>query len=422
MKILLVGSGGREHALLEKISQSSLVQKIFVAPGNGGMQDKAECLDIKADDIAGLLSFAQKEGVDLTVVGPELPLTLGIVDQFEEAGLKCFGPSERASIVEGSKVFTKEFCKRHNIPTAHFVTFSEPEHAKTYIQESNTYPAVIKADGLAAGKGVIIAKNFEEAEQAIDSMLVDKTFGDAGSKIVVEDFLPGEEASFFILTDGKKFVEFPAAQDHKRVFDNDEGPNTGGMGAYAPAPVVTDAVHQKILDQVVHPTLVGLKEENRRFVGFLYIGLMIDAEGNPQLIEYNCRLGDPEAQVILPLLDSDLVAIMLQCLEGKLDHKAVSVKKESAATVVLASEGYPGSYKKGHPISGLDQPPPEGVFVYHAGTAHDGSGYTTQGGRVLSVTATHTDLRQALSQAYAVVEKIDWPGRHYRKDIGKKAL
>lgn len=422
MKILIVGSGGREHALLQKIQSSPKVSEIFVAPGNGGMQTKATCVDIAADNIPELVKFAKEKNIDLTIVGPELPLTLGLVDAMQKEGLRCFGPSERASLIEGSKVYTKQFCSRHHIPTAPFMVFHDPEHAKAYVAETPSYPVVIKADGLAAGKGVIIANNLKEAHQAIDDLLVNKKFGKASEQIVIEDFLQGQEASFFVLTDGTRFVEFPIAQDHKRVFDNDEGPNTGGMGAYAPAPFVTPALKEKIRNKIVMPTLVGLKEENRKFVGFLYVGLMIDAEGNPFVVEYNCRLGDPETQVVLPLLKTDLIDLIEKALDKNLPETAIEFENKTAATVVLASGGYPETYKKGFLISGLDADFPENVHVFHAGTDFSNGEYKTQGGRVLAVTALADNLQNAVNTAYDNVKKIHWDGMHYRKDIAKKAL
>lgn len=421
MKILIVGSGGREHALVAKISQNPNVKKFFVAPGNGGIAQHAACVPIAVDAIGDLVAFAKKENIDLTVVGPELPLTLGIVDAFNQAGLACFGPSERASLIEGSKVYIKEFCTRHKIPTASFFTFSEAAHALAYVAECNTYPIVIKVDGLAQGKGVVVAQNFSEASAAIEDMLVTKKFGGAGGKIIIEDFLPGEEASFFIITDGEHFVEFPVAQDHKRIFDNDQGPNTGGMGAYAPAPLVSEKIRQRIIDQIVYPTLVGLKEENRKFVGFLFIGLMIH-NGTPYVIEYNCRLGDPETQVILPLLQNDLVELMQAALAGKLGDHTAQFKKQNAVTVVLASGGYPAEYKKGFTIEGLDQAFAKNIQVLHAGTSFENNHFKTQGGRVLTITAVAETLQQAIHDVYGAVKKISWPGKHHRTDIGQKGL
>jgi len=421
MKILVIGSGGREHALVEKILQNPNITQVFVAPGNGGISQKATCVPIAVEAITDLLNFAKTENIDLTVVGPELPLTLGIVDAFQKNGLACFGPSERASLIEGSKVYIKEFCARHKIPTAAHFSFSEATHALAYVEEANTYPIVIKADGLAQGKGVVVALDFAEAKAAIQGMLVDKKFGAASGKIIIEDFLPGEEASFIILTDGESFIEFPVAQDHKRIFDHDLGPNTGGMGAYAPAPIVTPAIRQRIIDQIVYPTLVGLKEENRKFVGFLFVGLMIHNE-QPYVIEYNCRLGDPETQVILPLLKSDLVELMQAALAGQLKSHRAEFKAQSSVAVVMASGGYPEHYEKGYMITGLDQNLPKNITIFHSGTTFENNCFKTQGGRVLTVTAVAETLQQAIDDVYASIKSITWPHAHHRTDIGQKGL
>lgn len=420
--ILIIGSGAREHAILDGVRKSRGVTRVFVAPGNAGMATEAECVDIAADQINKLLAFAQKERIDLTIVGPERPLTLGIVDAFEKAGLKIFGPSRVAAIVEGSKIFTKEFCARHGIPTAPFAVFSQVVAARDYLAQKNSYPIVIKADGLAAGKGVIIATNPVEADQAINAMLEDNKFGTAGHRIVIEDFMPGIEASFIVLTDGKDVVEFPPAQDHKRVFDNERGPNTGGMGAYAPAKVVTEAVRQRVLKEIIQPTLQGLAAEGRRYVGFLYAGLMIGPDGAVRLVEYNCRLGDPEAQAILPLLKSDFVSLINDILAGNLAQVRAEFEDASCVCVVLAAHGYPGDTDKGLPITGIEAACAKGARVFHAGTNRVGNGFVTSGGRVLTVSVKAATLSQAIGQVYAAIPQIHWDGVHYRSDIGKKGL
>jgi phosphoribosylamine---glycine ligase len=422
MKVLIIGSGGREHAILKQVQKSPRVSQVYCAPGNPGMQN-CERVDLAVDNIDGLLSFALEQKIDLTIVGPELPLTMGIVDTFQQRGLNIFGPSKAASQLEGSKDFTKEFCVRHGIATAGFKTFTEAGAATSYVQERDTYPIVIKADGLAAGKGVIIAKDFTEAEQAIDGILVQKLFGDAGQKLVVEDFIKGQEASFIIIADGEDFVAFPIAQDHKAAFDRDEGPNTGGMGAYAPASVLSDELRQQVVNDIIKPSLKGMIQDGASYCGFLYAGIMIPEGGKPQLLEYNCRLGDPEAQVMLPLLKTDFVDV----LEAALEHRLADVKVDfhegrTALCVVLASEGYPGKYEKGRAIAGLDQVQGEDAWVIHAGTTHQEGKFVTSGGRVLAVTVFAEDLQQAIAKAYENVGKISWPGMHYRRDIGKKGL
>lgn len=422
MKVLIVGSGGREHALAAQILKSKKVKKVFVAPGNAGIARVAECVAIPAHHTDELLAFAKKNQIDLTVVGPELPLTLGIVDIFTEAGLKIFGPSQRASALEASKAFTKDFCARHRIPTAAYDCFTECEAARAAVQKRDSFPVVIKADGLAAGKGVVIAQNQSEADQAIVDMMVTERFGNAGRKIVIEDFLTGAEASFIVMADGKNFVEFPAAQDHKRIFDNDEGPNTGGMGAYAPAPLVTESVRRKICDRIIRPTLAGLAAEGMPFVGFLFAGLMINDAGDPFLIEYNCRFGDPEAEVVLPLLKTDLVELMDLALQQKLDTQRVAFENQSCVGVVLCSGGYPGTVQSGHTIHGLDTVTDPMVTIFHAGTRRMDSAFVNEGGRVLVVSAKDNTLRQAIAKAYQAVARIHWDGMQYRKDIGAKGL
>jgi len=421
MKILIIGSGGREHAILKQVSQSNKVSKVFCAPGNAGMADLAECVHIPPQNIDMLVGFAKKNDVDLVIVGPELPLTLGIVDAFEQAHIKIFGPYKNASILEGSKIFTKEFCQRHKIPTPDFKIFTDSSNAKKYVKEKSHYPIVIKADGLAAGKGVIIAKNFKQAEQAINDMMLYEKFGTAGRKILVEDFIQGEEASFIVISDGKYFVEFPTSQDHKPIFDGDQGPNTGGMGAYAPAPIVTPEMRQKVIDRIIQPTLDGMVAEDMPYTGFLYAGLMIQ-NGEPQLLEYNCRLGDPEAEVLLPLLKSDLVELIEHAVEGSLSTYQPQFEKGSCVSVVMASGGYPGEYEKGFEIKGLDQITDPDVFVYHAGTKMSGGSFINYGGRVLVVSAKGDSLKAAIDKVYKNVGKISWDGVSYRKDIGAKGL
>lgn len=422
MKILIIGSGGREHALLEKVAVSQNVEKIFVAPGNAGMAQKATCLPIPSENIEMLASFAKKEEIDLTIVGPEQPLSLGVVDAFEKEGLKILGPSQKASQIEASKVFTKDFCQRHDIPTADFQTFVDSQAAKDYIKEKDTYPIVIKVDGLAAGKGVMIVQNYQEAKKAIQDIMLYEKFGEAGRKIVIEDFLQGEEASFIVLTDGEFFVEFPVSQDHKRAFDGDLGPNTGGMGAYAPAPLVNESIKEKIRERIIKPTLKGLKKESRPYKGFLYAGLMITENGDPYLIEYNCRLGDPEAQVILPLLCSDFVSLCLAAIENKLADVSIDFANQACVGVVLASQGYPGAYEKGFVIQGLETIEDPNVMIFHAGTKDKDGQFVTSGGRVLVVSAMAATLPEAIEKAYEQVDKIQWEGVFYRKDIARKAL
>lgn len=421
MNVLIIGAGGREHAILKQISQSDKVAKIYCAPGNAGMEKLCECVSIPPQNIDMLVDFAKKNEIDLTLVGPELPLTMGMVDAFEQEHLKIFGPKKKASILEGSKIFTKEFCRRHDIPTADFKVFADSAEAKKHVKEKNEFPIVIKADGLAAGKGVIIANNFREAEQAIHDMMLYEKFGTAGRKILVEDFIQGEEASFIVVSDGKTFIEFPSSQDHKPIFDGDKGPNTGGMGAYAPAPIVTSEMRQRVIDTIIKPTLDGMAAEDMPYTGFLYAGLMIK-DGEPQLLEYNCRLGDPEAEVILPLLKSDFVELIEHAVEGSLSSYEAHFEQGSAVCVVMASGGYPGEYEKSFEIKGLDQITDPDVFVYHAGTKMTEGNFITYGGRVLVVSAKGEDLKAGIDKVYENVAKITWDGVYYRKDIGAKGL
>lgn len=420
MKILVVGSGGREHTLVWKISQSSLVEKIYCAPGNAGISALAECVDISAEKIDILVQFAREKGIELTVVGPEAPLVAGIVDEFEARGLRIFGPSKKAAEIEGSKAFAKDFMKTYDIPTAKYRIFEDWDEAAKYIRQT-AIPIVVKADGLAAGKGSIVCQTRDEALSALDLIMLKNAFGEAGRKVVVEECLRGEEASVFALTDGKSYVVLNPAQDHKPVFDGDEGPNTGGMGAYAPAPVVDKELMAVIQQQIIEPTIKGMTAEGRTYRGVLYVGLMITTEG-PKVMEFNCRFGDPESQVNLPLMKSDLVEAMIAIIEGRLKGFQLELLDKWALCVVMASGGYPGSYEKGKQIFGLDQDFGGDVCVFHAGTKFENGKFVTNGGRVLGVTALGDSIRCAIDKAYQAVEKISFEGAHYRRDIGQKAL
>lgn len=429
MKILVIGSGGREHALVWKIAQSRLVDKIFCAPGNGGISEEAECLEIKADNIQGLLDFAKKEKIDLTVVGPEVPLSLGIVDQFMKYGLKIFGPQEKAARLEASKVFSKQLMARYGVPTADFKVFDNPAQAKSYIREKGA-PCVVKADGLAAGKGVVVAKTNQEAFQAVESMMQEKIFGEAGNQLIVEDCLAGEEASILVLTDSRQIIPLASSQDHKRIFDNDQGPNTGGMGAYSPARIVSEEVFRQIIEQIVHPTIHGLVKEGIDYKGVLYAGVMLTKEG-PKVLEFNVRFGDPETQAILPLLKSDIIEAMLAVVNAqltKLNNQAgLNWASGSCVCVVCASGGYPGKYDKGKEISGLAQAAKmQDIAVFHAGTKvvsqANRKKVLTSGGRVLGVTGLGEDIKQAIEKTYQAVKKINFEGMHYRNDIGARAI
>jgi phosphoribosylamine--glycine ligase len=421
MKILVIGSGGREHALVWKISQSPRVTKIFCAPGSAAIAELAECVAIEPEQIDQLVDFAAKERIELTVVGPELPLTLGIADLFESRGLRIFGPNKAAARLEGSKTFAKEMLHANGIPTATFGTFIDPGAAKRYLAQQDS-PYVIKADGLAAGKGVLICAGREEAEAAVDDILVEKSFGAAGDKLVIEEFLDGEEASFMVLTDGEHLLPLASSQDHKRVFDDDQGPNTGGMGAYSPAPVVTPAMHERIMRDILAPLLAGLKKRNIRYRGVIYVGLMIGRDG-PKVLEFNARFGDPECQPIMMRLKSDLLPLLEATIDGKLNEAAPEWHNDPAVCVVLTANGYPGAYDKGREIHGLDQVKnwPHG-FVFHAGTAKKDNRWRTAGGRVLGVTARGSTIADAVHEAYRAVSKISWDGMHYRKDIAKRAI
>lgn len=423
MKVLVIGNGGREHALAWKAAQSPLVSTVFVAPGNAGtaLEPTLQNVAVSATDIPALLSFAQNEKIDLTIVGPEAPLVIGVVDAFQAAGLKIFGPTQGAAQLEGSKAFTKDFLARHHIPTAEYENFTEVEPALAYLREKGA-PIVIKADGLAAGKGVIVAMTLEEAEAAVHDMLAGNTFGDAGHRIVIEEFLDGEEASFIVMVDGEHVLPMATSQDHKRVGNGDTGPNTGGMGAYSPAPVVTSEVHQRAMDRVIWPTVKGMAAEGNTYVGFLYAGLMIDQQGNPKVIEFNCRFGDPETQPIMLRMKSDLVELCLAACEGKLDEKTSEWDDRASLGVVIAAGGYPGNYRTGDVIHGL---PLENVAgkVFHAGTTlADDDQVLTSGGRVLCATALGNTVAEAQKNAYALMADIHWEGSFSRQDIGYRAI
>lgn len=419
MKILVIGSGGREHALCWKISQSPLLTRLYCAPGNGGISPFAECVPIKADDIVALADFAHQENIDLTIVGPEMPLVAGIVDLFEEEGLKIFGPSKAAARLEGSKVFAKNFMKRWEIPTARYATFMDVKAALAYVAVQ-TYPLVVKASGLAAGKGVIVCQNKAEAEDAIKKIMTDKIFQSAGSHVVIEEFLEGEEASILAVCDGKDFLLLDSAQDHKHIFDNDQGPNTGGMGAYSPAPVITPELTDEITRTIIRPVIEGMAEEEAPFKGILYAGIMVTKDGI-KVLEFNTRFGDPETQVILPRLKTDIIEMVLASVEGRLSGMKLEWDKRSCVCVVMAAGGYPGEYTTGKNIIGLNRQWMD-AMVFHAGTKNDGDHVLTAGGRVLGVTALGMDIAGAIKNAYGVAEQISFDGCQYRRDIGKKAL
>ena len=423
MKVLVIGSGGREHALAYKAAQSHLVTEIFVAPGNAGtaQEEKISNVDIAADDNNALLEFAKANKIGLTIVGPEAPLVSGIVDLFTDNGLVIFGPTKGAAQLEGSKSFTKDFLARHNIPTAAYSTFSDVQAAVDYVKQMGA-PIVIKADGLAAGKGVIVAMDEQEAIDAIHDMLAGNAFGEAGSRVVIEEFLSGEEASFIVMVDGKNVLPFATSQDHKRALNGDQGPNTGGMGAYSPAPVVTDEVYDRIMQKVIYPTVEGMAKEGNHYTGFLYAGLMIDASGAPKVIEYNCRFGDPETQPIMLRLQSDLVGLCLLACNQQLDAANITFDPRAAVGVVLAADGYPSDYPKGDVISGLNSIEGNDVKVFHAGTKLDGDNILTNGGRVLCATAMGESVSEAQHNAYQVVNKLSWRGMSCRTDIAYRAI
>lgn len=420
MRILVVGGGGREHALVWKLAMSPRVEKIYCAPGNPGIGEIAECVNISADNIKALCGFAREHNVDLTVVGPEKPLTDGIVNYFTQQGLKVFGPTQEAALLEGSKTFAKELMKKYQVPTADFAVFSSASEAKEYIGKQ-AGGIVVKADGLAAGKGVVVAQTAEEALAAIDEIMLKRVHGDAGNQVVLEELLLGEEASLLAFTDGTTVIPMVAAQDHKRVGDGDTGPNTGGMGAYAPAPVVTPELLKQIQDTILQPMIDGMREDGILYQGCLYAGLMITAEG-PKVIEFNARFGDPETQVVLPLLEGDLVPVLEACIEGNLADCDVRWKNSAAVCVVLAAGGYPAEYRRGDPISGLAAAASKDAVVFHAGTALSGETVVTNGGRVLGVTAVASDIAAAVAKVYPAVEQIKFTGMQYRRDIAHRAL
>ncbi len=424
MNILVIGNGGREHALAWKAAQSELADKVFVAPGNAGTALEAGLanVDINVNDNEALVAFAKDNNVELTIVGPEAPLVNGVVDAFTDAGLKCFGPSAGAAQLEGSKAFTKDFLARHKIPTADYGNFTDLDEALAYLQDKGA-PIVVKADGLAAGKGVIVAETLDQAEAAVRDMLSGNAFGDAGHRVVIEEFLDGEEASFIVMADGKNVLPMATSQDHKRVGEADTGLNTGGMGAYSPAPVVTDTVYQRIMKEVIYPTVNGMAAEGLPYTGFLYAGLMIMPDGTPRVIEYNCRFGDPETQPIMLRLRSDLVQHCLAAIDATLDQETISWDDRPSLGVVLAAGGYPGSYESGLPISGLDTAQETGeAKIFHAGTAIRDDQVVTTGGRVLCATALGNTVTEAQQNAYALARKIQWPGMFYRNDIGYRAV
>ncbi|MGC9518229.1 MAG: phosphoribosylamine--glycine ligase [Desulfuromonadaceae bacterium] len=421
MDILVVGGGGREHALVWKIAQSPLVNKIYCAPGNPGIAELAEVVPIGVDEIDALYAFAREKSIDLTVVGPELPLTLGIADKFRAGGLDLFGPDKAAAQLEGSKGFAKDLMRKYSIPTAAYASFTERDKAVAYIKEQGA-PIVVKADGLAAGKGVILAQTVDEAIHAVDEILVEGRFKDAGEAVVIEEFLYGEEASFFAFTDGKNILPLASSQDHKQIFDGDQGPNTGGMGAYSPAPVVTDALYKRIVAEVVQPTIDGMAAEGTPYQGILFVGLMINGD-DFKVLEFNARFGDPEAQPLLCRMKSDVVPVLRDCARGELNVSTLEWYERAAVCVVLAAAGYPGSYPKGDVISGIEAANAiDGVQVFHAGTAVQNGKIVTAGGRVLGVTGWADTIAAAIDKAYAGVEKISWNGMQMRRDIGQKAL
>ncbi len=421
MKVLVIGGGGREHALVWKIRQSPLVSRLYCAPGNAGISRLARCVPIEPHEIEQLAAFAAREGVDLTVVGPEEPLVRGIGDLFAKRGLNLFGVSGQAARLEGSKAFAKELMRRHGIPTAAFEVFSDPARARAHIRDKGA-PVVVKADGLAAGKGVFPCLTVEEALAAIDKIMVERAFGPAGERVVVEEFLQGEEASFLAFTDGECVLPFPSCQDHKAIYDGDRGPNTGGMGAYSPAPVVTPELHQRIMVEIMHPTVRAMAAEGATYRGVLYAGLMI-SHGSAKVLEFNVRLGDPEAQPLLMRLEGDLVPLLQAVVEGRLGLVEARWDPRAAVCVVMASQGYPGAYVKGRPISGLEEiQGMEDVVVFHAGTAEKDGRIVTSGGRVLGVTARGDGVKEAIDRAYRAVEKIQWEGAHFRRDMGRRAL
>lgn len=423
MKVLIIGGGGREHALAWKVAQSAQVSTVYVAPGNAGtaIEPKMENIAIGVEDTDSLVKFAQENDVALTIVGPEAPLVIGVVDAFQNAGLRCFGPSQNAAQLEGSKAFTKDFLERHNIPTAAYGNFTEIAPAVEYIKQQGA-PIVVKADGLAAGKGVILAQTEAEAIAAVEDMLAGNAFGDAGHRVVIEEFLQGEEASFICMVDGKNILPMATSQDHKAAHDGDTGPNTGGMGAYSPAPVVTPEMFENIMNQVIRPTVDGMAAEGNPYTGFLYAGVMIDSDGVPKVLEYNCRFGDPETQPIMMRLKSDLTELCDAALDKKLDQISADWDERPAMGIVIAAAGYPNDYPKGDQISGLGQGESDSAKVFHAGTQLDGDNVVTAGGRVLCATALGNSVSDAQKNAYALAKQISWDGAWYRNDIGHRAI
>lgn len=420
MKVLVVGSGGREHAVIRKLAENPEIDRIFCAPGNGGISVQAQLVEIKATDVEGMVAFAKKEGIDFVVVTPDDPLVLGMADAMEEAGIPAFGPSKKAAQIEGSKVFAKNLMKKYGIPTAKYEVFDDPSKVIAYIERENQFPAVIKADGLALGKGVVIARNLAEAKEAVHSIMEDKIFGKSGNQVVVEEFLTGKEVSVLAFTDSHTISPMISSMDHKRVYDNDEGPNTGGMGTIAPSPYYTPEVAKRCVEEIFLPTMEAMKKEGRPFKGCLYFGLILTERG-PKVIEYNCRFGDPETQVVLPLLKTDLFTIMRAVRDERLGEVDIRWSTGAAACVVLASGGYPKKYETGLPIEGLDENGGHpGVIVYHAGTKKQDGRFLTAGGRVLGVTGLGETLPQALEKAYGAVREITFKNAHYRTDIGKK--
>lgn len=420
MKVLVVGSGGREHAVIRKLAENPEIDRIFCAPGNGGISVQAQLVEIKATDVEGMVAFAKKEGIDFVVVTPDDPLVLGMADAMEEVGIPAFGPSKKAAQIEGSKVFAKNLMKKYGIPTAKYEVFDDPSKVIAYIERENQFPAVIKADGLALGKGVVIARNLAEAKEAVHSIMEDKIFGKSGNQVVVEEFLTGKEVSVLAFTDSHTISPMISSMDHKRVYDNDEGPNTGGMGTIAPSPYYTPEVAKRCMEEIFLPTMEAMKKEGRPFKGCLYFGLILTERG-PKVIEYNCRFGDPETQVVLPLLKTDLFTIMRAVRDERLGEVDIRWSTGAAACVVLASGGYPKKYETGLPIEGLDENGGHpGVIVYHAGTKKQDGRFLTAGGRVLGVTGLGETLPQALEKAYGAVREITFKNAHYRTDIGKK--
>ena len=420
MDILIISSGGREHTLAWKLAQSKIVDKIYAVPGNPGMSDVAECIPGSVEDNAALVNLAKEKNVGMVVVGPEVPLTNGIVDDMAKVGIPSFGPAKDAAQLEGSKSFSKEIMKKYNIPTAKYEVFTDADKAKAYIEQEGA-PIVIKADGLAAGKGVIVAETKQQALDAIDEIMCDKAFGSAGNSVVIEEFMDGEEASVLAFTDGKTIIPMVPSQDHKRAYDGDKGPNTGGMGTYAPAPVITEALMQRVQREILEPTIKAMHAEGKDYKGCLYAGLMITKEG-PKVVEFNARFGDPETQVVLPLLDSDLGEIMLACINGTLDQTPIKWLDKAAACVVISAGGYPKKYRKHDEITGLDAAKNAGLLVFHAGTANQDGKIVTNGGRVLGIVAVGDDLKTAVDKVYANINLINFKDMYYRKDIAHRAF